>query len=203
AAASALVREAASLEDRGLRLRVLQGRSAISLESRSALLSDEVAEAARAAAARAGLRPVPVLTYLANAIRADGRSVPYSLVTGLPPDVYAELAASPALAADGGGIVLNDWAAGDLGVRPGAAVTLEYYVWKEEGRLETQHAEFRLDAVVPLRGAAADRDYAPEYPGITESAHLSDWDPPFPIDLKAVRPRDEDYSDRYPTTPNP
>jgi putative ABC transport system permease protein len=200
AAATALLREAATLEDRGLRLRVLPGRAALSLESRSALLSDALADTAQAAAGRAGLRTVPVLTYLANAIRADGRSVPYSLVTGLPPDAYAALAGKEPTA-DAGGIVLNDWAAGDLGVRPGAAVTLEYYVWKEEGRLETRRADFRLEAVVPLRGPAADRDYAPEYPGITESAHLSDWDPPFPIDLKAVRPRDEEYWDRYRTTP--
>jgi hypothetical protein len=201
ARAEGLLREAARLEDLGLRLRDLPDRSAFSLESRSALLSDELARAARLAGERASLRPVPVLTYLANRVRAGGRSIPYSLVTGLPPDAYAALAGSASPSGDSHGILLNDWAAGDLGVLPGAPVTLDYYVWKEEGRLETQSAEFRLEAVVPLKGAAADRDYAPEYPGITQSAHLSDWDPPFPIDLKAVRPRDEDYWERYRTTP--
>src|SRR4030095_9546449 len=28
-----------------------------------------------------------------------------------------------------------------------------------------------------------------------------DWDPPFPVDLKRVRPRDEDYWHKYRTTP--
>ena len=50
-----------------------------------------------------------------------------------------------------------------------------------------------------MAGLAADRDLAPEYPGITEATDLSDWDPPFPIDLGLVRPKDEDYWDEYRT----
>jgi hypothetical protein len=53
---------------------------------------------------------------------------------------------------------------------------------------------------VPIAGAA-DRDYAPDYPGITESNSLHDWDPPFPIDLHLVRPADEQYWKQYRTTP--
>jgi len=78
---------------------------------------------------------------------------------------------------------------------------LEYYLWHEEGRLETSTAQFQLAAVVPLKGLAADRDLVPEYPGITESEGLADWDPPFPIDLGRVRKQDEDYWDQYRTTP--
>src|SRR6185503_17472725 len=33
------------------------------------------------------------------------------------------------------------------------------------------------------------------------SENLSDWDPPFPIDLKQVRRQDEDYWHQYRTTP--
>ena len=38
---------------------------------------------------------------------------------------------------------------------------------------------------MPIAGAAADRDLAPVYPGITDADTLGDWDPPFPIDLQA------------------
>ena len=41
----------------------------------------------------------------------------------------------------------------------------------------------------------------PDYPGITESLHLADWDPPFPVDLDRIRPQDEAYWQRYRTTP--
>ena len=97
-------------------------------------------------------------------------------------------------------IALNDWAARDLGAKPGDLITLEYYVWKEEGRLATETAKFTLASIVPLKGAG-DRDLAPEYPGMTDSESLHDWDPPFPVDLRRVRPRDEDYWKTYKTTP--
>ena len=58
-----------------------------------------------------------------------------------------------------------------------------------------------MAAVVPIEGAAADRNLAPVYPGITDSETLADWDPPFPIDLRRVRRVDEDYWKRYRTTP--
>jgi hypothetical protein len=82
-----------------------------------------------------------------------------------------------------------------------ATRSLEYYLWHENGRLETKKADFQLAAVVPISGLAADRDLFPEYPGITESEDMSAWDPPFPIDLGRVRKEDEDYWHQYRTTP--
>ena len=58
-----------------------------------------------------------------------------------------------------------------------------------------------MACIIPMKGFAADRDLVPDYPGITESETLGDWDPPFPIDLKRVRPQDEDYWKKYRTTP--
>ena len=52
-----------------------------------------------------------------------------------------------------------------------------------------------------MRGLAADRRLAPEYPGMTETKRVADWDPPFPIDLKLVRKQDEDYWERFRATP--
>jgi ABC-type antimicrobial peptide transport system permease subunit len=98
-------------------------------------------------------------------------------------------------------ILLNEWAARDLGARAGDAVTLDYYVWRDEGRLETRTAEFRLAGVVRMEGFAADRELTPEYPGISGTESLSDWDPPFPLDLARVRPQDEDYWKQFRTTP--
>src|SRR5262249_51771421 len=85
--------------------------------------------------------------------------------------------------------------------RVGDPLVLEYYVWEEPGRLLTRTADFQVAAVVPIDGPAADRSFAPSYPGITEANTLADWDPPFPIDLKRVRPIDEDYWKKYRTVP--
>ncbi len=183
------LRETFLLEDLGLRLRRLEKQDALSLESESGLLSDAVVETARAAAAATGLRASGVFTYLANTMRVGGREVPYSLATALEGFGSA------------GEITLNEWAARDLGVRGGETLAMEYFVWTPENRLATRSAPFRVAKIVPIQGFAADPDLAPHYPGITDSDDLGNWDPPFPLDLKRVRPRDEDYWDRYRTTP--
>lgn len=192
----AALRGAARLSDLGLRVRALPGPAALAVESTAGLLDDDVVDAASAAAAAAGMAGQPVLTYLANAIRRGERSVPWSLVTALDP---AALGVEPPAAGGPPPIWLNAWTAADLEAAPGDAVTLEYYRWEDAGALVTETADFRVAGVVPMEGLAVDRDLAPEYPGITEATDLTDWDPPFPIDLGLVRPRDEDYWDRYRT----
>jgi hypothetical protein len=209
---NSLLRGAARLEDLGVKLRRLDDERGLALESESGLVGDALNDAAREAARRTGMSATPVLSYLANSIRANGREVPYSIVTALGEDAFDkfyEPSAAPGAretgtqASDGPGapVVLNEWAARELGAKAGDAVTLEYYVWEEAGRLSTRTAEFRLAAVTPFEGVAADRDLVPEYPGITGAKSLADWDPPFPVDLSRIRPQDEDYWDEHRTTP--
>jgi len=162
----------------------------LSLETDSAVISDALADAASRTAQSLGLRAQPVLSYLANSMRIGARQVPYSVVTALD--------AAPAPAA-GDGIVLNQWAARDLSARVGDPLELDYFVWKSDGQLHTATAKFQVERIVPVD--AGDRDLTPEYPGITESRSLRDWDPPFPLDLARIRPRDEEYWNRYRTTP--
>ena len=181
-----------ALADLGLRLRVLEKPGCLSIESDSALIGDALTTAISSTAASLGLRTQPVLTYLANSIRAGARATPYSVVTALDSGLAPN--------ADDG-IVLNEWAARDLGAKTGDPVQLEYYVWRADGRLHTDTARFRLERIVPLAGDAADPALTPDYPGITQSRSLRDWDPPFPLDLARIRPVDEQYWNRYRATP--
>lgn len=190
-----------SLEDLGLNLRVVNDQQSLSLESNSKLLNEYVASAARNSAGALSLQTMPVLSYLANSISSSDRSIPYSLVTALDDQTLAKFAGPNSQPSQLPKIVLNEWAAQDLNAKPGDTVSLEYYLWLEDGRLETKKADFQLSAVTPITGLAADRELVPEYPGITESESLSDWDPPFPIDLDRVRKKDEDYWHQYRTTP--
>ncbi len=52
-----------------------------------------------------------------------------------------------------------------------------------------------------MTGPAVDRDFAPYYPGISNTENLRDWDPPFPIDLRRIRDVDEAYWRQYRTAP--
>jgi putative ABC transport system permease protein len=171
----------------------------ISLEHDSKVISASLAKISSETATALSLRPMPILSYLANSISAGKRSIPYSLVTALDEPSLAALA--PERSGGDDDIVLNEWAARELGVSKGDVVSLEYYLWHEGGRLDTKTAQFRLAAVVPIHGLAADKDLVPEYPGITGSENLADWDPPFPVDLKRIRKQDEDYWHQYRTTP--
>jgi putative ABC transport system permease protein len=165
------------LEDLGLHL-----RDGV-LDSDSGMIPDAIAAAAHGQ---------PVLTYLANSIRIGTREIPYSVVTALD--------GVPAPQSDDG-ITLNEWAARELAARPGDQLTLEYFIWKSEGRLETATAQFHVAQIVPIAGLAADRSLVPDYPGITDSENLHDWDPPFPMDLGRIRPSDEQYWKQYRATP--
>ncbi|HET6852586.1 MAG TPA: ABC transporter permease [Pyrinomonadaceae bacterium] len=197
---AALLRSKSTLEDLGLNLRLVNEQS-ISLESNSRIINEHVANAVGESAKALSLQTVPVLSYLANSINSGDRSTPYSLVTALDDLTLARLMKPTTQSSQHPPIVLNDWTARDLNAKSGDTVSLEYYLWHENGRLETKNADFTLAAIVPIAGLAADRDLVPDYPGITESQSLSDWDPPFPIDLDRVRKEDEDYWHQYRTTP--
>ena len=194
-----ILRDVYSLEDTDLKLRVLDRQQCLSVETEGTLIGEGLAARVQEAADTLGLRTSLLFTYLANSIRSGGRQIPYSLVTALDFSSFGLPPPSP------GGemppLVLNRWAARDLEARPGDLLEMDYYLWAEQGRLLTRSAKFRLSGVVPMEGPLADRDLAPAYPGITESRTLVDWDPPFPMELGRIRPRDESYWEEYRTTP--
>jgi ABC-type antimicrobial peptide transport system permease subunit len=153
----------------------------------------------------------PVVTYLANRIVAGKRQIPYSTVAGvdstpLPGPVFDEDGKPVRLADDE--VALNDWAAEQLDVAVGDSVDLAWY------EPETTHGELRepppltlkVRAIVPLADeqgkptAAADPNFAPELPGVTDQASIDDWDLPFEL-VEEVRDEDEAYWNEHRTTP--
>jgi putative ABC transport system permease protein len=216
-----ILKDKLALEDMGIKLRALTEQRSLSLESDSALVNDSLAEVARDVAGKSKMRSASVLSYLANAIRAAEREIPYSLVTAIDDESFENLRRGDATTqrtvdtqratgeqqnpAPGprppAPILLNEWAARDLGVKPGDSITLEYYLWQVNGQLIIKDAQFQLAGIVPIKGAAADRELVPAYPGITGTESLSDWDPPFPVNLERIRKKDEDYWDEFRTTP--
>lgn len=184
------LRERFDLADFGLKLRPLSGSFAV--ESDAGILSDAMAAAIGRAARENRRQSYPVLTYLANTIRAGDRELPYSLVSALALDSVAPRE---------GTILLNHWAAGDLGAKPGETVTLEFYEWRDGGELATGSAEFTMAGTVPVTTPPDARALVPDYPGMTDSPRIAEWDPPFPVDLRRIRPKDEQYWHDYRTTP--
>ncbi len=140
---------------------------------------------------RAGV--MRVFTYLATGMRANGRLLPYSMVAGL--------SAMDGLALADGQILLNQWAAEDLSVQPGDPVELSYLVMAPGGGLVEERTVLRLAGVVGMTGLGADRTLTPTFPGIEDAEDMAAWNPPFPVDLSRIRPKDEDYWDDYGAAP--
>lgn len=204
-AAGALLRRVATLDDHGIVLKQSEKFGYLSLESRRLLLEPKLAEVGLAFAQESGAGAQPILTYLANRISAGARRIPYSVVTALdplaPPPLGPLPTASPAVALADDEILINRWAADQLGVAVGAEITLDYYEVASDGSLSEAKSAFRLAGIVEMQGIALDPNFAPDYPGITDADTFSEWDPPFPFDLKQVRKVDEDYWEKYRTTP--
>ena len=97
-------------------------------------------------------------------------------------------------------MVLNAWAAQDLGAQVGERFTITWRTSTPDG-YEEHSAEVTLRAVVPMEGLGADPGLVPDFRGITDAIHIGDWDPPFPIDLSRITDRDEEYWDRYRAAP--
>jgi ABC-type antimicrobial peptide transport system permease subunit len=168
----------------------------------------EPAAAAAIDKAFAAEHPQPIFTYLANTIAGGGREIPYSTISAIdfrtdPPLGPFQTPAGESIAALADDeIVLNAWAAEDLGVEPGDEIEITFFdAESTHGQVRERKATLRLKAIVALEGVAADPDLTPQMPGVTDQLSIGDWDPPFPFDGRRVRDKDEQYWDEYRTTP--
>ena len=188
------LKTAVTLDDLGLRTRSGPTGETI-VESRAGFITDDLAQQIAEIAQRDSRNVNQVLTYVANAIRIGDREIPYSTVSAVEPvaGMFTEKGSRP--------LYLNAWAAQDLGAKVGDAVTLDYFLWSDEDGLQTGSSQFTLAGVVPMDGIGGDQTLTPEYPGISDAADMTSWDPPFPVDLKRVRPKDEEYWDLHRAAP--
>ena len=155
-----------------------------------------------------GLDVQPTLTYLANTI-ADGKAdIPYSTITAI--DFQKTPPLGPFLSTDGAPlpplgdneIALNTWAANRLKAHVGDTIRITYFEPETQfGQLHERTAELRLTAIVKLEGAAADKDLTPTVRGLTDKKTIADWDLPFEIDTKRIKPIDDQYWRKYGATP--
>jgi len=196
------------LADAELELRHLPRQDIAELRSRRIFLDPPVARAAR----NPGHCPLVVLTYFVNEFRVGDRTAPYSMASALADESsakdprpwdgrphFVERLIPPGMADDE--VVINTWLAEDLQAKPGDTLEMSYYALGTMQKLETRKSTFRIRAIVPLEGLAADRELMPPFPGIAEAETCRDWRPGIPIDLRKIRKRDEEYWNQHRGTP--
>ncbi|NUM76817.1 ABC transporter permease, partial [candidate division KSB1 bacterium] len=198
------LRRTLSLEDLSLTLAQTGGQ--LALTSPQLLIAPALQAGIDSSLAEMRAPSFPLYTYLANSLTVNGNLLPYSTITALPPlpdefGAFRLIDGSPAPALVDDEIFLNSWAAEDLQARPGDTVAVSYYVVGPGEQLVTRTTAFRVKGVIKIDGLAADPELTPEFPGIHEVDNMQSWDPPFPIDLQLIRPKDEAYWDEYRATP--
>ena len=155
-------------------------------------------------------RGLDSLTYFVNELRAgDGsdakpNATPYSMVTAI--DAAASGFVNPKLADDE--IQITRWLADDLGVAPGAKVTLKYFVMGERRQLIEKPRTFTVAAPIlemdtpQLQTDADGKDsWMPDFPNVPDKKSFGKWKPGFDFDATRVRKKDEEYWEKYRGTP--
>jgi putative ABC transport system permease protein len=135
----------------------------------------------------------PILTYLATLLRTGTNATPYSMVTAAgAPWTQVDLRDDE--------IVVSQWLAEDLQVKPGDEIDLSYFLPESGTRLEEATNRFRVHSIVPLEMPWADRTLMPDFPGIEKAESTSEWDAGFPL-IYEIRKKDDDYWKQHRGTP--
>jgi len=155
-------------------------------------------------------RGLDSLTYFVNELRAgDGSdaktpATPYSMVTAI--DAPASGFVNPQLA--DGEIQITRWLADDLGVAPGAKITLKYFVMGERRQLTEVPRTFTVAAPIiemdtpQLQTDADGKDsWMPDFPNVPDKDSFGKWKPGFDFDATRIRKKDEEYWKKYRGTP--
>ena len=142
-----------------------------------------------------------VMTYFVNELRFGDKATPYSLVASADWAKFPEGGAPIPGDLGTDGIAINAWLADDLKAKLGDTLTVKYFVIGPSGGLREDSAPLTIRAIVPLTGAASDRELMPRFPGIADEEDCKNWHPGVPIDLGRIRPVDEEYWKHHRGTP--
>jgi putative ABC transport system permease protein len=189
--AAKVIQKRWQLADVGLELRKLQKQDVFEIRSRRIFIDESLSKAAIGASDKA----VGILTYFVNELRIGDKSTPYSMVTAV------------ARSSDAGGIIpmdmrddeilINQWLADDLSAKAGDSIELSYFIMTPMRKLQEQTASFRVRGIIPMTSPAVDPNLMPDFPGLAGVKNCRDWDSSIPINLDKIRPKDEDYWDKY------
>lgn len=193
------VSAAMTLADYGLSLRADTQRRALVVQSDRLVIPTAQLATLHTLGNTLEVRPHAQSMYLAHAIRGKA-STYYALLAGVDGRRHYHFAAGGG-ELTGDGIWLNTWAAQDLGAKVGEKVTVDYLVPSWDGEYRTNSRPFTVRGIVEICWPALDRSMVPPMEGITDADRIDEWAPPFPVDMSQVTDRDEQYWERYRTTP--
>jgi len=173
-------------------LRFVEKDGVLQLESKGIYLEPEAVRTALEIPGAEG-----TLTYLVNALSANGKATPYSFV--LARDGAGRM---PAGQLNDDEIVINEWLAECLDAGEGDTVFMKYFELLPSGAFEERVRNFRISTVVGMTEMERERLLAPPFPGLTDVDRCADWDVGIPMDEELLTDeQNEAYWDLYGQTP--
>lgn len=172
-------------EDAGLIQKKITATNQIEISTERVFLENKVAKTLQKLP---GAKPM--LTYFVNGIYKNDKETPYSFVSSLD---------DPSLGKNE--IILNQWTANDLGAKIGDSIQLKYWIIGPLRELVNAQHSFVLKRIVPMTPEWADSTRMPHLPGLSDAGNCREWKAGVPINLDAIRDKDEKYWDEYKGAP--
>jgi putative ABC transport system permease protein len=213
-----LTRKAWQLEDGGIILKTTDSKRIDYHDNRIHLTSDRVFIDHYLSEVILNIfdEAIPTLTYFVNSLEHKDKSTPYSFVTAIDRLILSRAANEThgqistnewthryktEIQIDYGQVVINQWLADDLGIYTGDSLLMRYYEIGPLRELYEREENFIVSYVLPMQWASQDSVLMPHLPGLSDAGNCRDWEAGIPIDLDAIRQKDEDYWDKYKGTP--
>jgi ABC-type lipoprotein release transport system permease subunit len=130
----------------------------------------------------------PIFSYFVNDFTVGDKQTPYSFV-------------STDESLSGSQMAVSEWLANDLNAKVGDKVKVSYFEVGPLRRLVQKDTKFLISSIFKMEGAKADPQLAPVIPGLSDAGNCRDWKTGVPVDLKKIRPNDEEYWNQHKGTP--
>ncbi|MFM7605209.1 MAG: FtsX-like permease family protein, partial [Prosthecobacter sp.] len=136
-----------------------------------------------------------VLTYLVNGITSAKGGTPYSMISAVDRMQRSEVKSEKSE------VTITQWLADDHKLQVGDDLTLKYFTVGLGRELKQEEAAFKVSKILPMTDPEVTKAWTPEFPGVSDVDNCRDWEPGIPMDMKAIRDKDEKYWDDYKGTP--
>jgi ABC-type antimicrobial peptide transport system permease subunit len=175
-------------EDAGLEIAKLPDSTTFEIRSSRIFIDDNTAKAIESSIP--GVKPI--FTYLVNSISTKTHATPYSFVTAL--NLQNQQLSDHE-------IIISNWLASDLDVKPGDSLQLKYFKMGSMRKLTEDSARFCIKYILPISDPLFDRTLMPDFPGMSDAGNCRDWETGAPVDLSKIRDKDEQYWNDFRGTP--
>ncbi|HEY0866546.1 MAG TPA: FtsX-like permease family protein, partial [Fimbriimonas sp.] len=170
--------ELTTLSNLGLDVREAEAMGGVVLSSDRIVLTEPQIRSIRQAVPDARVVGISLATRIGN----GSRSIAYATVASIEGMEQTRV---------------GEWAAKDLAAAPGSTLLIETLEPLKDGSYGQASVQAAVDAVFTRPEPAL----VPVIEGLTNEPTIDDWEPPFPLNLARITPRDEAYWDRYRAAP--